>query len=465
MTAPTHTEGAEPTRVRVRGISLVRRILTNAWPVLIGQWASIAFGVTDTIMVGHLSPQDLAAMALGSSIYASVFVGLMGVVLALTPIAAQHFGAKRLEEIGKTWMQGVWLALWLTVFGDIAMAFPDVWLVMSPVDNGVASRVASYLHALMFALPAALVFRTVYSLNVAVSRPKVTMTINLLGLALKIPLNYALVYGHFGLPALGAAGCGYATAIVMWTSCGVALFAMSRDRFYRPLQIAFAWPRWTYQRELLRLGLPMGLSYVVEVTSFTFMTLLVASLGTAVTGGHQIAANLAGLCYMVPLSLSVATSALVGQSIGAQDALGARRITRAGLRVTATIALVMCVSLWFARPAIVQLYTNDPAVTGVALSLLAFATVFHFFDAMQGIAGFILRAYKHAIAPMLVYTVSLWGIGLIGGWWIAFHPVIGGAPLGAKGLWGAACVSLATAAIVLLLWMVRVSRRPLRESQ
>ena len=197
---------------------------------------------------------------------------------------------------------------------------------------------------------------------------------------------------------------------------------MSRDRFYRPLQIAFAWPRWTYQRELLRLGLPMGLSYVVEVTSFTFMTLLVASLGTAVTGGHQIAANLAGLCYMVPLSLSVATSALVGQSIGAQDALGARRITRAGLRVTATVALVMCVSLWFARPTIVQLYTNDPAVTAVALSLLAFATVFHFFDAMQGIAGFILRAYKHAIAPMLVYTVSLWGIGLVGGWWIAFHP-------------------------------------------
>ena len=450
---------------RLSGVALVRRILAQAWPVLIGQWAAIAFGVADTIMVGHSSPQNLAAMALGSSIYASVFIGLMGVVIALTPIIAQHFGADRLAEIGKTYMQGLWLALWLTIVGDIAMGFPDVWLVMSAVDDGVASRVAAYLHAQMFALPAGLVFRTVYSLNVAVSRPKVTMAINLIGLSLKIPLNYLLIYGKFGIPALGAAGCGYATAIVMWASCGIALIALSRDPFYRRFTIGFDWPRWKYQRELLRLGIPTGLSYIVEVTSFTFMTLLVAGLGTRVTGGHQIVANLAAFCFMLPLSLAVATSALVAQFIGANDDIGARRATRAGLRLAAGVAIVVSSLVWSSRHAIVGFYTDDAAVASVALSLIGFVAIFHVFDAVQGMSGFILRAYKHAVAPMVVYTVSLWGIGLVGGWWIAFHPVIGGAPLGAQGLWSASTIGLGVAATVLVVWMVRVSRRPLRESQ
>ncbi|MGI9025461.1 MAG: MATE family efflux transporter [Burkholderiaceae bacterium] len=455
----------DPPRVRLSGIALVRRILAQAWPVLIGQWASIAFGVADTIMVGHSSPQNLAAMALGSSIYASVFVGLMGVVIALTPIIAQHFGGERHAEIGKTYMQGLWVALWLTIVGDVAMGFPDAWLVMSPVDAGVASRVAGYLHALMFALPAALVFRTVYSLNVAVSRPKVTMAINLVGLGLKIPLNYVLIYGEFGLPPLGAAGCGYATAIVMWTSCGIALIALSRDPFYRRFAIRFDWPRWKYQRDLLRLGIPTGLSYIVEVTSFTFMTLLVAGLGTRVTGGHQIVANLAAFCFMLPLSLAVATSAIVAQFIGANDGIGARRATRAGLRLAAGIALVVSGLVWFGRHTIIGFYTDDDAVAAVALSLIGFVAVFHLFDAVQGMSGFILRAYKHAVAPVVVYTLSLWGIGLVGGWWIAFHPFAGAGPLGAKGLWGASTVSLAVAGAVLLVWMVRVSRKPLAESR
>lgn len=450
------------TPARQSGATLTRRILQQAWPVLIGQWALVAFGVTDTIMVGHSSPQDLAAMALGASIYASVFIGLMGVVIALTPIVAQHFGARRFTEIGATAMQGLWLALWLTFVGVAALAFPRAWLVISAVDDAVTSKVGGYLHALMFALPAALVFRVVYALNVAVSRPKVTMAINLIGLAIKVPLTYALVYGKLGLPALGVPGCGMATAIVMWTSCAIALVALSRDPFYRPFAFRFDRPRWKYQRELLRLGIPTGLSYIVEVTSFTFMTLLVAALGTRVTGGHQIAANLAALCFMLPLALSVATSALVAQAIGSNDARGARRAARAGLRLAIGIALVVSLSVWLGRDRIVALYTNDEGVRRIALPLIGFVAIFHCFDALQGMSGFILRAYKHAVAPMLVYAVSLWGFGLVGGWWVAFHPTFGHEPRGVEGLWGAATVSLGLAAFVLLAWMLRISRLPLR---
>lgn len=450
---------------RTSGATIARRVLAQAWPVLIGQWASVAFGVADTIMVGHASPHDLAAMALGSSIYASVFVGLMGVVLALTPILGQHFGARRDHEIGRTYAQGIWLTVWLTVVGNLALGFPSIWLVMSDVDANVGALVASYLHALMFALPAALVFRTVYALNVAVSRPKVTMAINLVGLGIKVPLNYVLIYGKLGLPALGAAGCGYATAIVMWTSCAIALVAIARDPFYRRFAMHFDRPRWADQRELLRIGVPTGLSYIVEVTSFTFMTLLAASLGTSAVGGHQITANLAALCYMLPLSLSVATSALVAQAIGADDAIRARRTSRVGVRLAAGIAIVVASAVWLSRHAIVRLYTDDAEVAAVAMTLIGFVAVFHVFDALQAMAGFVLRAYKHAVAPMVVYTVALWGFGLVGGWVVAFHRVGDIGPLGVRGLWVAATVSLVVAAAVLIAWMVRVSRRPLRESR
>ena len=291
-------------------MSLTRRLLTLAWPVLIGHWAAVSFGVVDTAMTGHASAQDLAAVALGAAIYMSVFVGLAGVIMALNPIIAHHYGANADEEIGKTWFQGVWLAVWMSGVGFIALAFPDVWLVMSDVTPEVRRGLGAYLHAVSFALPAGLLFRSMYAFNTAVSRPKVVMAINLLGLALKVLLNYVLIYGKLGLPAYGAAGCGMATAIVLWLSCAAGYWVMRRDAFYARFNIRFDWPIWRSQKALLRLGVPMGLSHIVEVTSFTFMALLAARLGTQTTGGHQITANLAALCFMMPLSLAVATSTL-----------------------------------------------------------------------------------------------------------------------------------------------------------
>ena len=147
----------------------LRGIAKQAWPVLISQWAGISFGVLDTAMTGHASANDLAAMALSASIYITVFVGLMGVVHALIPILAQHFGAGNNREVGRSWGQGVWLALGLSVVGGILMLFPDFWLSMSGnVDPGVRERIASYLRALSLALPAALVFRTIYALGTSV---------------------------------------------------------------------------------------------------------------------------------------------------------------------------------------------------------------------------------------------------------------------------------------------------------
>ncbi|PTN49955.1 MATE family efflux transporter, partial [Achromobacter xylosoxidans] len=296
----------------------LRGIARQAWPVLVSQWAGISFGVLDTAMTGHSSAADLAAMALSASIYITIFVGLMGVVHALIPILAQHFGAGNNLEVGRSWGQGVWLALGLSVVGAVLMLFPNMWLSMSgEVAPGVRERIGSYLQALVLALPAALVFRTIYALGTSVSRPKLVMAINLTAIVFKAFFNWLFIYGKLGLPAMGATGAGLATAVVSWMSLGLGLWVITHDRYYRRFKLHVGKPDWKTLKELLRLGIPMGGSYLVEVSAFTFMALLVAREGTYVTGGHQIMSNLAALCYMMPMALGVATAALTAQAIGA----------------------------------------------------------------------------------------------------------------------------------------------------
>lgn len=448
----------------------MRGIARQAWPVLVSQWAGIAFGVLDTAMTGHASAADLAAMSLSISVYITVFVGLMGVVHALIPIQAQHFGAGRYHEVGRSWGQGVWLALGLAFVGALLMMFPDVWLSLSgDVAPEVRERVTNYLRALALALPAALVFRTIYALGTAVSRPKVVMTINLSAVGVKALLNWILIYGNFGLPAMGATGAGLATAITSWLSLGVGLWVISHDRYYARFALTLGRPIWKSQKELLRLGLPMGGSYLVEVSAFTFMALLVAREGTYVSGGHQIMSNLAALCYMMPMALGVATAAMAAQSIGAGNLAQARRNSMAGMALGLVGALITAAVLLAGRPLILAAYTDDPEVAAVASTLLTLIPLFHLCDSMQCINSYVLRAYKVAVVPLLLQIVALAGLGLVGGWWLGFGPgrgeldwlralLLPGSPPGAGTMWLMAMLGLALSAVLLHAWYWKIVR-------
>jgi len=448
----------------------LRGIAKQAWPVLISQWAGISFGVLDTAMTGHSSASDLAAMALSASIYITVFVGLMGVVHALIPILAQHYGAGNNLEVGRSWGQGVWLALGLSGVGAILMLFPDVWLSMSgEVAPAVRERIGSYLQALALALPAALVFRTIYALGTSVSRPKLVMAINLSAIGFKAFFNWLFIYGKLGLPAMGATGAGLATALVSWMSLGLGLWVITHDRFYRRFQLRIGKPDWKTLKELLRLGIPMGGSYLVEVSAFTFMALLVAREGTFVTGGHQIMSNLAALCYMMPMALGVATAALTAQTIGAGNLAHAHRTGMAGLALGLIGALLTAAVLLVGRPLILAAYTDDAGVAAVATTLLAVLPLFHLFDSMQCINSYLLRAYKVAVVPLLLQVVALAGVGLVGGWWFGFGPgkggldgirnvLVPGSPVGAGSMWLMAMVGLALSAALLHIWYRRIVR-------
>jgi MATE family multidrug resistance protein len=413
--------------------------------------------VIDTMMAGHSSPADLAAIGLGASVYSSVFVSLIGVVGALNPIIAHHYGARRDPAIGASYVQGLWLGLMLSLVGIPWLAFPGAWLGYVGAAPDVAALAGRYLRIISAALPAALMFRATYALNVAVSRPKVVMAMQIMGLALKITLNYALIFGRLGAPRLGAVGCAVASLIVHWTLFVMGWAYVHRDRAYARFGVRLDWPRWNLLREHLRLGVPMGLSYTLESTSFTFMAVLIARLGTNVMGGHQIVANLAGVCYQIPLALSLATATVTAQAIGAGDAARARRSAHAGIAIAVTAACVTVLLVWTLRHRIVGFYTADAGVSGVALSLVAYLVTFHAFDALQGITAFVLRAYKLAVAPMVIYAVALWGVGLFGGYVVGFHPVLGG-PRGAPGMWLMQTIALALASVLLLgfyRWMLR----------
>jgi MATE family multidrug resistance protein len=449
----------------------ISSIARQAWPVLVGQWASIAFGVIDTAMTGHASPADLAAMSLSASIYITVFVGLMGVLHALIPILAQHFGAQRHDEVGRLWGQGVWLALGLSVVGGAVMQFPDVWLSMSgDVEPEVRQRMASYLEALTLALPAMLVFRTIYALGTAVSRPRVVMMINLAAVLLKALFSWMFIYGKLGLPAMGAVGAGLSTALVSWLYMAAGLWFITHDKGFARFHLRLGWPQRQPLKELLRLGLPMGGSYLVEVMAFTFMALLVAREGTYVLGGHQIMSNLAALCYMMPMSIGVASAAITAQSIGAANMAQARRTGWAGMALGLVGALLTSSIVLAGRPLIIAAYTSDAQVAVAAASLVALMPLFHLLDATQCINAYLLRAYKIAVMPLMIQTLALAGVGLLGGWWFGFGPGLGGldkpisilmsgARTGVGSLWLMAMAGLGLSALLLHGWYWRTLRR------
>lgn len=455
---------------RARFLKNIKAILTQAWPVLISSWASLAYGVMDTAMAGHASAADLQAMALSISIYITVFIGLMGVVHALIPILAQHYGARRFHLVGRSWGQGVWLALGLASIGTIALAFPDVWLSLSgQVDPEVRHSVTWYLRALMLALPAALIFRSIYCLGTAVSRPRVVMMINLAGVAFKLLFNWMFIFGHLGMPALGAIGAGVSTALVSWLTLATGLWAIRHDPYFARFELRMARPRLKEQLELLRLGIPMGGSYLIEVAAFTFMALLVAREGMYVSGGHQIMSNLAALCYMMPMAVGVASASLTAQSIGAQNLKKARAMGRAGIVIVISGALLTSLTLIGGRSAILGVYTDDAQVAVVAATLLQLLPLFHLADALQCIGSYLLRAYKIAVVPLLLQVVALTGVGLTGGWWLGFGPAAGalqplinailpGAPTGAATMWLMAFLGLSLSAILLFIWYAHIVR-------
>ncbi len=440
-----------------------RTIASHALTVLIGQLAVMAFGVVDTVVSGRHSEAALAALSVGSAIYISVFVGLNGVLQALLPVWAELHGARRHASVGRSVRQSLYLWVGTSLTGMIALLFPHPVLEWTQVPASMQGEVQRYLAVLAAALPLNLLFRIYGTLNQALGKPVLVTWLQAGSLVLKVPLSIWFAFGGLGLPALGVVGCAWATLVVSALMLGLALWLLASQDIYRSYRIwhALEAPDWPTIRAYARLGIPGGLAILVEVSSFTLMALFIARLGTVASASHQIAASMAAVLYMLPLSLAIATSSRASFWLGAGHPHRARAAIGTGLALAIGAGAGQAGLVWLGRDLLAGLYAAQPAVVALAASLLAWVAVFHFFDAIQAMCVFVLRCFRVTLAPLMVYCVLLWGVGLGGGYWLAYEGLAGRPPTQEPAtFWAAGAGALALTSAIFLVFLARAVRRP-----
>ena len=443
-------------------MSEMRRIGRHAGTILVGQLAVMAFGVADTLIAGRYSEAALAALSVGSALYISVYVGLMGIVQALLPIWAEMLGSRRPAAVGPSLRQSVYLCGVISLVGMTALLFPGPLLRWAEVPVAMLDEVQRYLGVLAFAFAPSLLFKLYATFNQSLGKPRLVTWLQISALAIKIPLSIWWVSGGAGVEAMGVVGCAWATLVVNYVLLVLAVVMLRTQDIYQPFQLwqRMERPDWRQLGAFLRLGLPGGLAYLVEVTSFTLMALFIARLGTVASASHQIAASVAAVLYMMPLSIAVACSARVSFWLGADRPDQARHAVYIGFMLTALVALAFAATVYIATPTLASWYSASPAVVALASVLLPWVALYHVADALQALCAFLLRCYRITIAPLALYGVLLWGLGLYGGYQLAYVGLAGHpATQAASSFWVASTVAIGLVAMALLgILMQAVSR-------
>ena len=438
-------------------MSELKVISGHAGTVLVGQLAVMAFGVADTVIAGRYSDTALAALSVGSAIYISVYVGLIGIVQALLPIWAELLGANKQREMGRSFRQGLYLSGFITLAGMVALLFPAALLRWAQVPDTMMVEVQSYLTVLAFAFAPSILFRLYSTFNQSLGKPLLVTWLQVGALIVKIPLSIWLVAGGVGVEPMGVVGCAWATLAVNYLLLVLGLVMLRKQSLYKPFHIwqRMERPNWLTIGNFARLGIPAGLAYLVEVTSFTLMAVFIARLGVTASASHQIAASLAAVLYMMPLSMAIACSARVSFWLGAGRPGQAKRVVLLGLKLTAFISIALTAILLIANKSLAGFYSTNPAIVNTASSLLVWVALYHLADSIQAVCAFLLRCYKITLAPLVLYGVLLWGLGLVGGYLLAYKGLPGMAAMPSPmTFWIASSLALWLVAIcfVTLLW-------------
>ena len=438
-----------------------KTILKHAGTVLIGQLAVVAFGVTDTIIAGRYDPQALAVLSVSSAVYVSVYVTLLGVIQALLPMFAELYGGKKFSSVGELLRQSLYVWLALSVIGAMVLLSPYYLLESTQVPVSIQAEAQSYLGILAVALPAALFFRLYSSLNQSIGKPRLVTWIQIAALLCKIPLSIVLTFGTSASQGMGIAGCALATVIVSFVMCFIALILLWRSDIYQRFEIwkPMAKPDFAKLKEMAKLGIPNGVSVLVEVTSFTLMALFIARQGTTATASHQIAANMTALLYMIPLSFSIAISARLSYWIGAANFQQMRHVLAIGFQFVVMEALLLATVLFIFSNEIAMVYAKDDQVAKLSAQLLLLVGFYHIGDAVQTLCFFVLRSFKVTFLPMMVYGSMLWGVGLSGGYLLAYEGIGNIAPTQSPdAFWLMSVIALVLVCVGLLLLIGRVLR-------
>ncbi|MBN3564821.1 MATE family efflux transporter [Aliamphritea spongicola] len=440
-------------------LSEIKTILILGLPIIIAQLSQTAIGFVDTLMAARVSAEDLAAVALGSSFWLPILLSMGGILMATTPLVAHHVGAGEEKETRVQFQQGQWIALCLTVIAIILLNNNTALLEYMDIHGSLLAKTQAYLSALSWGVPAILFYQVIRSYCEGFGKTRPIMKIGILALLCNIPLNYIFIYGKLGLPAMGGVGCGWASAIVMWIMAIASSLYISKSELFKPIKLFNQWqnPQRKPLGSILRLGIPIGFTLLIEVSMFSVIALLVARLGEVVVAAHQITISFTGMIFMLPLSIAMAITIRVGQQLGAKNREGARFTATSGLLLTGSFSVVSCSFMYLMATPIAQMYTPLTDVVVLASSLIVIAAIFQFSDAIQVVAAGALRGYKDTSVPLLVVFVAYWLIGLPSGYILGLTDLLVPA-MGAAGFWYGLVIGLTVAAILLPWRLFRLAR-------
>lgn len=433
-----------------------------AWPLFIAQLAQMGTGVVDTVMAGRYDHQDLAAIAVGYNIWLPAYLLVLGVLFANSSIVAQDFGAHRLSKIRAQLPQSLWVAVALGLFVGPLVWFSSPLMSLLELNAATHEKALAYTRMVALGIPAVGIFLSLrfHTQGLGITKPFAVASV--IGFLANIPLNLAFIYGLWGAPELGAEGCGIATAISMWLSLVLILGYVLYDKNLKPYLPDWrpTAPNWTIIREILALGIPIGLTFFLEIGVFSLIALLVATLGDTAMASHQIAFNIWDLFYIPMLALGTAMSTRMGHAIGAGDAKGIYRALWVSCLVATAVALATTLVLLTAPALIIAIYTESPEIQELATRLIRLAAFFILIDAVQIIGSFVLRAFKETRFPFVAMVVSYWLVALPLGWLLGFEWADNMSD-GAAGFWYATIAGIAVCSLMIVLRVWVILKRPL----
>ncbi|MDQ0162751.1 MATE family efflux transporter [Bacillus alveayuensis] len=425
----------------------LKHLLIIFVPIFLSQMSLYAMNFFDTAMSGRVGADDLAGVAIGSSLWVPVYTGLSGILLAITPIAAQLIGAKKQDMVPFSIIQGLYLSIFISIVVIfIGIASLDTILQFMSLTDKVRHIAKEYLVALSFGIVplfASSVFRSFID---SLGQTRVTMLIIVASLPINILFNYLFIFGSFGFPKLGGIGAGIASAITYWFIFLLSVVIIIKQPPFSHYQIFHRFYRVSLAKwkGILKIGVPIGLSIFFETSIFAAVTLLMSDYDTVTIASHQAALNFASLLYMLPLSISMALTIVVGYEIGAKRSKDAKQYSVIGITLAVCLSLLSAAVIYFYKQPIASLYTDEMTVLTLTQQFLMYAIFFQIFDAIQAPIQGILRGYKDVNAAFIISLISYWVIGLPFGYLLAnytyFHAfgywigLISGLAAGAIGL-------------------------------
>jgi len=445
-----------------RFFSNSKNLMKLAYPILIAQLIQNLMGFADTVMAGRVSATDMAAVAVASSVWLPLILTISGLVMALASIISQLSGAKQFDDVAKSSYQTAWIAVFFSIIVIIAYYIATPLLINSiSLEPALKQLMFDYLGYIVWGGPGYCLYLVLRNYSEGLSFTRPTMIISILGLLINIPANYIFIYGEFGMPALGGAGCGIATAIVYWVMFfGMLAYAYySKHLKHAPLFKKFYWPDWSEMKVIMALGMPIAFSLLFEVSLFAVVAIILAPFGANVVASHQIAINFSGLVFMVPLSLAMAVTIKVGFEVGNKNLENAKELCRYSIILGLIIAVATAALTLLFSTQIAAIYTTDIEVLELAASLMFLAALFQFSDAIQVISAGALRGYKDTKSILYITFFSYWIVGLSFGLILGLTDWIVPAT-GPYGFW-VGFISGLTVAAVLLAWRLKIVQQRL----